>query len=128
MRSRGDVMTSRQSDPVGIGPGDYPEPLLPRLSLAERDRRWARVRALMAREGLDALITLTNSASWDHGNSNGRYLSSIGGNCAQASVVFPADGSVTVFTGPVPTPAFWLKRQDWVDDIRTGFFHATPVI
>jgi Xaa-Pro aminopeptidase len=28
----------------------------------------------------------------------------------------------------VPTPAYWLEFQDWVDDVRTGFFHATPTI
>ena len=126
--NRGRPATAKESDSVGIGPGDYPRPRLPRLSLRERDRRWARVRELMAREGLDAVITLTNSSAWDHGHSNGRYLSSVGGNCAQVSVVFPFAGPVTVFTGPVPTPAFWLKRQDWVDDIRTGFFNATPAI
>lgn len=121
-------MSAAKKDSVGIGPGDYPTPLVPRLSLAERDRRWSRVRALMARDNLDVIITLTNSSSWDAGNSNGRYLSSIGGNCAQISVVFPLDGPVTAITGPVPTPAFWHKYQDWVDDVRTGFFHPTPTI
>jgi Xaa-Pro aminopeptidase len=77
---------------------------------------------------LDALIVITNSSSWDHGNSNGRYLTCIGGNCAQISVVFPFEGPVTAITGPVPTPAFWLKRQNWVDDIHSNFFHATPAI
>jgi Xaa-Pro aminopeptidase len=115
-------------DTVGVGPGTYPRPVVPRFSLNERDRRWAKVRALMRRENLDAIITLTNSSSWDAGNAYGRYLTSIGGNSAQISVVFPLEGPVTAITGPVPTPAFWLQFQDWVDDVRTGFFHATPTI
>src|SRR5687767_5961589 len=104
-----EMTASAKIDSVGIGPGTYPDPVVPRLSLAERDLRWARVRALMERDKLDVLITLTNSSSWDAGNSNGRYLTSIGGNCAQISVVFPLDGPVTAVTGPVPTPAFWHK-------------------
>jgi Xaa-Pro dipeptidase len=102
--------------------------VVPRLSLQERDRRWARVRALMRRDGLDAIITLANSSAWDHGNAYGRYLTCIGGNCAQISAVFPVEGPVTAITGPIPTPAFWLQFQDWVTDVRSGFFHATPAI
>jgi len=106
----------------------YPRPDLPRFSVAERDRRWARLRTLMARDGLDVILALNNSSSWDQGNGNGRYLSSVGGNCASVSVVFPIDGDVTVVTGPVPSPDFWLQSQDWVTDIRTAFFNATPMV
>ena len=76
-------------------PGRYPAPDVPRLSLTERDTRWAWVRSLMDRDGLDAIVALHNSSNWDAGNANGRYLSCIGGNCAQISVVFPREGEVT---------------------------------
>jgi Xaa-Pro dipeptidase len=106
----------------------YPRPDVPRLSRVERDRRWSRVRELMTRDGIDVLLAFNNSSSWDQGNGNGRYLSSVGGNCASVSVVFPRVGDVTVFAGPVPAPAYWLQFQDWVSDVRTAFFSATPAI
>jgi Xaa-Pro dipeptidase len=105
----------------------YPAPDVPRLSRAERDRRWGRVRALMARDDLDAILALNHSGSWDQGNGHVRYLSSIGGNCATVSVVFPREGDVTALTGPVPAPDYWLAFQDWVDDVRTGFFGTTQM-
>ncbi len=82
----------------------------------------------MDRDGLDAIVALHNSSNWDYGNANGRYLSSIGGNTAQVSVVFPRDGAVTAVTGPVPTPAYWREFQRWVDDIRPSFFHPVSVV
>jgi Xaa-Pro aminopeptidase len=115
-------------DAVGLGDGTYPRPDVPRLSIGERDRRWARVRRLMAREGLDVLVALHNSGSWDQANANGRYLSALGGNSAWVSVVFPLDGEVTAVTGPVPTPDYWRQFQDWVTDIRTGYFGLTPAV
>jgi Xaa-Pro aminopeptidase len=115
-------------DKVGLGSGAYPRPVGPRFSLAERDRRWDKVRKLMARDGLDAILCLTNSSSWDHGHANGRYLSAIGGNAAQVSVVFPLQGTVTAVTGAIPATDYWLKSQDWVTDIRQEFFNATPTV
>lgn len=115
-------------DPYGIGPGKYPRPEVPRLSLAERDRRWAKVRELMAREQLDAIITLANSSYWDQANANGRYLTSIGGNCTPISVVFPRVGPVTAIVGPAPTPDFWLQFQDWVTDVRPTPFNVPAII
>src|SRR5215207_1330777 len=106
----------------------YPRPELPRFSLAERDLRWGRVRTLMERDGLDAIVALHNSEGWDQANANGRYLSSIGGNCAWSSVVFPREGDVTAIVGPVPAPSYWLQSQDWVQDVRSAFFNATPVV
>jgi len=111
---------------TGIAPGSYPRPDVPRLSLTERDRRWSRVRELMAREQLDAILCFGNSEGWDYGNANGRYLTTLGGNSAWISVVFPLEGEVTAVTGPVPAPSYWLAYQDWVQDVRTTFFHATP--
>ena len=106
----------------------YPRPEVPRLSLAERDRRWARVRTLMEREDLDVILALNHSGSWDQSNANGRYLTSIGGNCAWISVVFPRAGEVVAITGPVPTRDYWLAFQDWVQDVRTGFFDSTRAV
>lgn len=120
--------THSRHDPFGIGPGKYPRPEVPRLSLAERERRWKRVRALMARDKLDAIITVANSSYWDQANANGRYLTSVGGNCTPISAVFPLEGTVTAITGPAPTPDFWLQYQDWVDDIRPTPFNIPSIV
>jgi Xaa-Pro aminopeptidase len=106
----------------------YPRPDVPRFSVAERDARWARVRDLMRRDGLDAIVVLHDSQAWDQANANGRYLSSIGGNCAWVSVVFPLEGDVTALTGPVPSVEYWQEFQDWVTDIRPAFFNPTPLV
>ena len=52
----------------------------PRLSLQERDRRWAAVRARMRRRGVDCVIVRSDSSKWDAGSAEGRYLTHIGGN------------------------------------------------
>lgn len=95
---------------------------VPRFSLAERDRRWGRVRAAMRREGVDAIFVPPNTGLWDHFQANVRYLTGIGGNCSQAAAVFPLEGAVTTITSPDVDKDFWLARQDWVTDIRNiGF-------
>ena len=102
---------------------------VPRLSIAERDRRWTLVRSLMARDGIDVIVAPAATGAWDNMASFNRYLTTIGGNCAPVATVFPADGEVTVITAPVPPKEHWLGFQDWVTDIRPSFFMMTePVI
>lgn len=91
------------------------------LSLGERDRRWDRVRKAMRDAHLDVLVTPPNPGFWDQLQANAAYLSTVGGNNAPVSVVFPLDGSVTAIVGPVPAADFWLAWQSWVTDVR-----ATP--
>jgi Xaa-Pro aminopeptidase len=91
---------------------------VPRFSLTERDRRWRLVRELMAAEGLDAIVTAVNTGHWDHFQPNTRYLSGVGGNCGEASVVFPIEGDVTVVAMGIPPIHYWLGFQDWVTDVR----------
>src|ERR1051325_7645978 len=69
----------------------------PRFSLAERDRRWAAVRAEMARAGVDVLVGTNSSGHWDHWQSDIRYLTQIGGHSVDAGVVFPLEGEPTGF-------------------------------
>ena len=91
---------------------------LPRLSLAERDRRWALVRAEMAKRNLDSLILWGWPAMWDFCTANARYLCPVGGNAEFNVLVFPRQGDPTCF---VLMPTFlegWRKSQDWVADIR----------
>ena len=88
-----------------------------RFSLAERDRRWAAVRALMERDGIDVIIAPPNNGNSTDWQADARYLSHCGGG-ADASIgcVFPLNDPVTV----VATSAVrWGPRvQDWVEDVR----------
>jgi Xaa-Pro dipeptidase len=91
---------------------------LVRLSLAERDRRWAVTRREMAARGLDCLVLWGWPAVWDFCTANARYLSPIGGNAEFNVLVFPLHGEPTSF---VMMPTFvdgWRAAQDWVADVR----------
>jgi len=91
---------------------------LPRLSLRERDRRWAAVRAQMRARKLDAIVLWGWPLMWDFCTANARYLCPIGGNAEFNVLVFPLTGEPTSF---VQMPTFlkgWRSAQDWVVDIR----------
>jgi len=65
---------------------------IPTFSLAERDRRWARARTVLARAELDAVVAVPNSGHWDQFQADVRYLTQIGGNATEAAVIFPREG------------------------------------
>jgi Xaa-Pro aminopeptidase len=91
---------------------------LPRLSLAERDRRWAATRKEMDRRGLDCLVLWGWPAMWDFCTANARYLCPVGGNAEHNILVFPREGDPTCF---IFMPTFvegWKASQDWVADVR----------
>lgn len=91
---------------------------LPRLSLKERDRRWAAVRKEMAARNLDAIVLWGWPTMWDFYTANARYLCPIGGNAEFNVLVFPASGEPTSI---VQMPTFlegWRSAQNWVSDVR----------
>ena len=90
------------------------------LSLAERDRRWANIRAEIESRGLDALLIRGISTKWDSGTANVRYISQIGGNGEEAMAIFPAKGDPVVFVWAPSQLKWWPIAQDWVKDIRLG--------
>lgn len=95
-----------------------PELELPKLSLAERDRRWASVRRAMKDRGLDAIVLWGWPMMWDFYTANARYLCPIGGNAEFNILIFPAAGEPTAI---VQMPTFvegWRSAQNWVDDVR----------
>lgn len=92
---------------------------VPHLSRAERDRRWARVRELMARDGIDVIVAPPHTGHHDHFSANVRYLTGLGGYSLELGAVFPREGEVTVASVPDVAPAHWQGRQDWVSDIRS---------
>lgn len=110
--------SDRALDPSGVG---LLRRELPRLSLAERDARWARIRASMAAEGIEALLVHGDSGKWDQKSSSMRYVGQIGGNGEDGWLVFPSDGDPTafVFSGGAML-SMWTDLQDWVTDVRSA--------
>ena len=91
---------------------------LPRLSLAERERRYAAVRAAMAENGLDCIVAPENTGEWDACQPDGRYLTTIGGGGTAAAAVFPAEGEPVAIVREPRRVEFWRAAQDWIADIR----------
>jgi Xaa-Pro aminopeptidase len=89
-----------------------------RFSLAERDRRWTAVRALMRRDDIAAIVAPQNPGNSTDWQADARYLSHVGGGAdASISVVFPLEGEVTA----VATSAaerWGPSVQGWVSDVR----------
>ena len=88
----------------------------PVFSMQERDQRWSGVRALMAAAGIDVLVCLPGTNSHNHGQADVVYLTQLGENEDEVTVVFPVDGDVTA----------WLSRggawpaSNWLTDIRAA--------
>ncbi len=91
---------------------------LPRFSLAERERRWRRVRELMRQERLDAIIGFPNQSHWDQFQADIRYLTHIGGHQTEVAVVFPQAEEPTAFVRGGNEIEWWNIAQDWIKDIR----------
>jgi Xaa-Pro aminopeptidase len=91
---------------------------VPKFSLAERERRWQRVRTLMARDNIDVIFVPPHTGLFDMFQANARYLTGLGGNHCMVAAVFPLDGEVTAISSPDVDKQIWLQRQDWVTDIR----------
>lgn len=88
----------------------------PIFSKAERDRRWASVRAIMSRApwNLDAILVPSMSDQ-----AYTRYLTQIGGRAGTADLVFPRDASkpVLALTGGGRNAEYWRQRlADWIAD------------
>ena len=71
---------------------------LPAFSLDERERRWARVRQLMRRDGVDCIVGLNSTGTHNRNQADVHYLTQIGSNCEEVAVCFPIEGKVTAIT------------------------------
>jgi Xaa-Pro aminopeptidase len=82
------------------------------FSLAERDRRWARVRELMRRDGIDLVVCLPCTNSHDRGQADARYLTQLGENSDETTVAFPLEGRVDAWhtRGGVWPSSSWLEH------------------
>jgi Xaa-Pro aminopeptidase len=86
------------------------------FSLEERDLRWARVRALMARDGIDVIVCLPCTNSHDRGQADARYLTQLGENSDETTVAFPIEGEVTAWHS---RGGVW-PGSNWFTDIRAA--------
>jgi len=92
--------------------------MIPQLSLQERDRRYDKVRAEMARQGIDCLLLPANTGRWEQLQGDSRYLTTIGGFATEVFTVFPREGDVTAYI--FNRAAWWKQAQRWVGDVRDG--------
>ena len=105
------------------------KPIIPTLSIAERDRRWRRLREEMRSAGLDALISLPNQGHWDQFGADTRYMTQIGGTQSEVGAVLPLEGEVTAIVRGANEIEWWGLAQDWVKDIRPSRrSYGEPVI
>ncbi len=86
------------------------------FSLEERDRRWKKVRDLMARDGMDAIVCLPWNSNHDRGQADPRYLTQLGENTDETAVVFPLRGEVTAWHS---RGGVW-PSSNWFSDVRAA--------
>jgi Xaa-Pro aminopeptidase len=87
----------------------------PTLSLKEKDRRWAAVRAMLARHGLDGVVVF--------GTGRDAADSYITNEAKRSVVLLPAKGEPVVFIGDVPLDRYdkpGQRWQRWVEDWVPG--------
>ena len=111
-------MTNSPVDPFQTGADGKRR--LPSFSIAERDRRYARVRKLMRERNLVCL--LAPAADNGEPQANSRYLCQMGGVQGGAWVVFPAEGEATVILSSERELRMWAANLFWPSDIRWGDF------
>jgi Xaa-Pro aminopeptidase len=94
---------------------------VPQLSIAERNRRWERLRKKMIMAGLDALVFLGNDIFWGMGMANMRYVFQVDSQIG-ADAIFPLVGEPVVWNC-VPhmnrPTSMYPSIQEWVSDFRT---------
>ena len=102
---------------------------VPRFSLAERDRRYERVRRFMRDAGVECLVVPYNTGHWGQFQADVQYLTCMGGNDAEVTAVFAAEGEPTAWVRSGRYIQSWLGAQDWFTDIRNnGGIWGPPVV
>jgi Xaa-Pro dipeptidase len=86
------------------------------FTLEERDLRWAKVRRLMVRDGIDVIVCLPCTNHHDRGQADARYLTQLGENSDETTVAFPIEGNVMAWHS---RPGVW-PSSNWFADIRAA--------
>lgn len=90
----------------------------PKFSLAERDRRFAAVRAVMRARGLACLLFPHNTGDWDNLQPDTRYMTCIGGGGMATALFFPLEGEPIAAVRESRRVEWWRAQQNWITDIR----------
>jgi Xaa-Pro dipeptidase len=110
-------MTARSTDPHGPATEKWnPAWSNPVFSLAERDLRWANVRRLMRRDGVDLIVCFPGGRAHERGAADARYLTQLGENGDESTVAFPVEGEITAWHS---RPGVW-PSSNWFEDIRSA--------
>lgn len=106
--------------PPGARPNVVPPEHYPRLSLAERDRRWDGLRKRMIFGGVDCLVLLAADIYWDMGLANLRYVTGVGAKMGSTGLFFLDQDPVVYNAVPHMSRPFHAQQtlQEWVSDIR----------
>jgi Xaa-Pro aminopeptidase len=95
---------------------------LPRLSIEERDRRWAAVWEEMTLNNLDCLLVVGDDRAFGQGDANPRYLTQLSGQGMGTVVIFPLEGTPVAFASPphMHDKPFSVYKafNDWVTETR----------
>ncbi|AIT80773.1 hypothetical protein JI59_13810 [Novosphingobium pentaromativorans US6-1] len=100
-------------------PDNATSPAWPKLSLAERDRRWARVRELMNQHDLEAIVVFGFGR-----DANDSYLTN---EVEHGTVLFRREGEPLVLVGDVPLGRYdeaGARYERWTSQWR----HGSPVV
>jgi Xaa-Pro dipeptidase len=91
-----------------------PEWSTPVFSLEERGLRWGKVRQLMARDGIDVIVCMPGTNNHNRGQADALYLTQLGENEDETTVVFPLEGEVVAWH----TRGGVWPASNWLTDIR----------
>ncbi|MBV9121690.1 MAG: aminopeptidase P family protein [Chloroflexi bacterium] len=99
---------------------------MPEFSLAERDRRWSRVRDIMRREGVDCLVSFGVTGSQYRDQADAKYLVQVGNNSEAVACVFPVEGPVSAITA---RGEHW-PANNWVGECKNfaGFGQTGAIV
>jgi Xaa-Pro aminopeptidase len=108
--------------PRGARPTKAPAEFMPKIPLAERNRRWDGLRKRMLMANVDALLFLGNDIYWDMGIANIRYVTNAAFKMgSHLSFFIDSEPVLWNFVAHMNRPYnFLLSVQDWVKDVRTA--------
>ncbi|WP_433496966.1 M24 family metallopeptidase [Sphaerimonospora sp. CA-214678] len=106
--------------PPGARPNIVAVDHFPRLSLAERGRRWDGLRKRMIFGGVDCLLLLGTDMYWDMGLANLRYVTGLGAKMGTKCLFFLDEDPIVYNAVPHMSRPFHVQEsvQDWISDIR----------
>lgn len=85
-----------------------------KLTLEERDMRYAAVRSEMKRMGLDAMLVICDAQIEKKGYL--KYLTNYRNSLYNLVAIFPLEGEAKLLV-PSEVQVFWASRLSWIDNV-----------